>query len=247
MIDPLPRLEAVKEDIQNALALVKSVLCFVDTNQASPEIRVAILNNLIVSLVSIIEEGVRSLFVEYLAIIEENVGNYHMIRKNTTDSNIKCAAELLAQSVKPQKKIDGLFIAKELIKCLENASGFKLFKNEITHNRNNMRTEQVGNIAKSVGLEKFWESVRSRQEARDFFPDKNDVQVEQSMLQKWNELFDERDIIVHQISQANGWGQTKISPYISFLDTMATCITYCLADDAKAFLEKKPIQPAVVP
>lgn len=232
MTTALSRLQAVESDVHDALARTQAILDFVRDNPPVAEIRVAILNNVIVSVVSIAEEGLRSLFREYISIVEEAANDYQTLRKELSDSNIRCAAELLHKSIDAKHNIDPIAVTRELLKCLNSEAGFRLFKDGITYNKSNMRSREITDVAKRIGIRKLWENLCARPVVRDLAPDALDDQMEQVILERWNALFDERDTVVHRISQATGWGETIISPYISFVRSIISGIVLCLADDA---------------
>jgi hypothetical protein len=248
MTEFLPRLQAVEAEIAEALMRSRRIIDFVNGQKPEPEVRVAIFNNVIVSIVSVVEEGIRSLLSEYLSILEEGVGSYQRLRKDLLSANLKGAAELLVQSLDEAKSIDAAIVARDLLKCLNDESGFKLFKAQITYNRYNLRSGEITQVGKRAGVRKIWEGIRSNPAMQVLHPDLDETQVEQAMLERWNALFDERDTIVHRISQAAGWGDTIILPYIIFVQAVMGCFVTLLAADVGELLlpmapKGKPLLP----
>lgn len=246
MTDFLPRLRAVEAEIVEALSRSRRIIDFVNGQQPEPEVRVAIFNNVIVSVVSVVEEGIRSLLSEYLSILEEGIGSYRNLRKDLLTANLKGAAELLVQSLDETRSVDAASVARDLLKCLNDEAGFKLFKPQITYNRYNLRSGEIAQVSKRAGVKKVWESVRADPAMKALYPDLDEAQVEQAMLERWNALFDERDTIVHRISQAAGWGDTIIVPYIAFVQAVLGCfVTLLAADAAEILLPPVPQNQAV--
>jgi hypothetical protein len=55
--------------------------------------------------------------------------------------------------------------------------------------------------------------------------------LESLIIKKWNELFDERDNVVHRVSQANGWSADVIIDYIEFLKKVVERIGVIVSED----------------
>ncbi|TIX86421.1 MAG: hypothetical protein E5V21_00730 [Mesorhizobium sp.] len=231
MRDALARLQLVEKEIGDALKLADNLVAFVDGARAPADLRVLVCNNMVVSLASIVEEGIRALATEYLAIVQEYADGYSKLRPALAEANLTGAIELLRKSQK-DTKLDTTAIVAQLSKCLSNGAGFELFSDEITYNRANMRSKQVSEITEKLGMREFWKAVQAQPSATALYPDLEPEQRVQGIVAKWNGLFDERDLVVHRFSQASGWGPSLISDYVSFLTTIISCMTRCLHGDA---------------
>jgi hypothetical protein len=233
---PLARLQAVEADVREALNRTQAILGFLTEKQAAPDIRVAISNSLVVAMVSIVEEGIRSLFIEYIRILEDEVGTYRKFRPELAAANIEGVSRQLMKSLEPRSPVDALSAVRSLLKCLNDEAGFKLTAEEITHNKNNLRSAEVTNLAKKLGIKEIWVSVCRQPAVKEIFPTHDEGQIQFAAIQKWNELFEERNTIVHRISQAAGWGDTIIAPYVEFLAALIAGFALCLADDAQVVI-----------
>jgi len=54
---------------------------------------------------------------------------------------------------------------------------------------------------------------------------------------KWNEVFDERDTIIHRVSQASGWADERIRQAIELFLLVIRRVSECLIVDADSFAE----------
>jgi hypothetical protein len=95
MSDLAERFKVVEDDYNDALATLEGVLKHVDETKPAASLRVVILNNVIVALISSLEETLRDMFQEYLTILEESFKNHQWLRSDLQKANLDCAIQLL--------------------------------------------------------------------------------------------------------------------------------------------------------
>lgn len=233
------RILAVDAEIATAMDRTMETIKFVSKHSTTSSMKVALLNSIVVTIVSIVEEGIRSIFVEYLSICEENVNPYSKLRTDLCRSNLESASFLLKRAGDKGSNTDPLVIANALLGCLKDDSSYKLFKEELVYNKGNMRTAEITGIAKRIGIRNLWALLSARQEILNAYPDFTDQQIQTKIIEQWNSIFDERDIIVHRISQASGWGDTTIIQHIDFLKLSIRNLSECIIDDLSDYFTQR--------
>ena len=99
------RLEVIQADGKKALADLKHVLSFIDDNQPDAGLRVLMVNSVIVGTVSVVEEILRQLFIEYLTIVEKSIDSHKKLRGTLRDINTQKYVENLRKLVKEKNEI----------------------------------------------------------------------------------------------------------------------------------------------
>lgn len=106
-----------------------------------------------------------------------------------------------------------------------------MHKENITYNQSNFRSQQLTESAKAIGVEKIWNKICQSQSIEEHLDVPSFEQRMNAVVTKWNEIFDERDVIVHRVSQASGWAPEKISQAIALSNIVVSSVAKCLADD----------------
>lgn len=237
-MDPQRRLQPVIDDFETACDRLEDILQHIsDHGPADVRLRVTMLNNMVVALTATIEETARSIFSEYLLILQEEIRDHRNLRKPLQNANLD-ACVLALKNLKAVDEIElRSEIALNLEKCLKGRSDYFLMRDEITYNQGNFKTEQVTAIAKRSGLAEILRAVCDCTEVEEWTGRDNlDARVTYLSL-KWNEIFAERDLVVHRISSANGWGPDRIQQAIALARLMLRRIMTCLHVDAVNLLE----------
>lgn len=225
------RFKAIEDDWKEALATLDAVLTHVaDSNPAAP-LRIVILNNVIVALVSTTEEALRELFQEYLKIIEKRFENHQCLRLDIQKANLECGIQQLREYKTEADLAKAAGIVRELSKCLNGEAGYMLFKEELTYNKSNFRSSQLTETAKNMGIHKMWSSISDCSDVEAYTGESVLETRVNKLIAAWNAVFDERDLVVHNISKASGWGAVKIREAMTlFLLIMARISAYLVAD-----------------
>lgn len=235
MPDTTPRFAAILSDFNAALDVLKSVLSHINKTKPAPELRVVMLNSSIVALTSTIEETIRNLFSEYLSIAEEFILDHRNLRVGLQKANLECAIREL-QTLKNEKNfLAASNVALNLSKCLGGLPGYHLLKKQLTYNFGNFRSKQVIDTSKNVGITEIWNLICDSTEVETYTGDTLIETRVNSLIIKWNSIFDERDLVVHQVSQATGWGEDLIGQVIELAKLVVARLGKCLADDANTF------------
>src|SRR6266446_4418511 len=95
MSDLAELFKVVEDDYNDALATLEGVLKHVTDTKPAASLRVVILNNVIVALISSLEETLRDTFQVYLRILEQNFENHQWLRVDLQKTNLDCAIQLL--------------------------------------------------------------------------------------------------------------------------------------------------------
>jgi hypothetical protein len=233
---PKERLAAVQDDINKALADSRIAVEFVEQNCRIPKVKVLLNNYLVVSIVSIVEEGFRSIVREYISCLEDEIEEYQKLHKELIETNVRSAAALLIKTISSSKGIDASQITRLIYQCYSGEPGFKLFKDEIAHNQSNLKSTEITRISKAIGVRSLWLNISGNASIKEYFSGHRPEQLEFALVEKWNGLFDERDTIVHRFSQASGWGDTIILDYIDMCARVMNSISECLALDAESLI-----------
>ncbi len=243
MTDPAPRLQSVVDDFEIACGRLEAILRHIESNgPADRLLRVTMLNNMIVALSATVEETIRSIFSEYLLTLEEEIRDHRNLRKALQNANFDAAVAAL-KKLKADGEIDRRAqIALNLEKCIKGRESYFLLRDEITYNEANFRTEQVTAIAKRSGLTEILKEVCDCDELEDWTGKENlDTRVT-VLVGQWNEIFDERDLVVHKISSANGWGPDRIRQALSLVRLIIGRINICLLNDARTLLRNEALR-----
>ncbi|MHB8714075.1 MAG: HEPN domain-containing protein [Trichloromonadaceae bacterium] len=226
-----PRFAPITGDFEAAIYTLTSVLQFIEETRPDASLRVVILNNLIVSLTATIEETLRSLFMEYLSVLENEYVDYRALRDDLKISNLDCAI----QELKSYKSCGVIQLTANVVsnleKCLNGQPGYRLLKDKLVYNQGNFKSQQVTEISKNVGLSGLWRNVCDCTEIEDFTGEINVDRRVTRLVAKWNEVFAERDLVVHRISQANGWGSEIIQQSLDLGKIVVKRIAFCLSND----------------
>lgn len=227
-----PRFIPIFSDFETAVGTLTEILQYIERMKPEANLRIVILNNSIVALTATIEEALRGLFQEYLLILEESFEDHRTLREELQQTNLECAI----QDLKSYKKNGGLNTAANIVsnleKCLKGQQGYQLLKEQLVYNKGNFRSAQVTDISKNVGLSSLWHRVCNSQEIEDYTGETFvDVRLTR-LTDKWNQIFDERDLVVHRISQANGWASDRIQQSIDLSKMVVKRIAICLSNDA---------------
>lgn len=237
------RLDAVRKVIFEDIRTLIAVLDHIDSTMPPPELRVVITNSTLVALVSVIEEGLRNLFSEYLAILQETIPNYMRLKPDVRKANVKAAVQALKANVdKPRVARD---IAYDLSECLSGKPGFRLLREQMVRNDGNFRTRQVTSIAQNVGIREFWKLVCECTDLEEHTGETDSARRITIVEQTWNELYDERDIIVHNYSRASGWDRGKIERTIDLCQKVLIRIPVCLDSDLKKLFLRSDLRSEV--
>lgn len=231
------RLKAVEDEFKAALLVLDGALNHIEQHKPEPSLRVMMLNNTIVALVSIIEEALRDLFSEYLRVLEEGFSDYRRLRAQLRSANLECATRLLKEH-RSDPDFDAAAVVRGLSKCLDGACDFLLFKEELTYNQGNFRSRQLTEMAKNMGIGRMWEQICDSAEVEAYT---GATQLETrvtKMTALWNEVFDERDLVVHSISKASGWSAERIRQVAELFSLVMTRVVASLVRDATALIEQ---------
>jgi len=232
MADSAERFDAIVSDFKSALHTLGGVLGYVAATGPAAELRVLILNNNIVALTAMIEEALRGLFREYLSILEESIDDHRELRETLQKANLESAIQKLKKHSREPDFKGAAILVSNLERCLNGRAGYQLLKEEITYNQGNFRSKQVTEMSKSVGITNLWRWVCDCSLVEDTTGESNlDARVTRTTA-TWNEIFDERDLVVHRISQASGWGAERIEQSIYLGAIVVERVAACLAADA---------------
>jgi hypothetical protein len=173
-----------------------------------------------------------------LSILQESFGDHRELRQDLQQANFECAVRHL----KNYKKDGGLQAAASLIsnleKCLNGQPGYQLFKEQLVYNQGGFKSQQVTEIGKNIGFSNLWQRVCACQEIEDYTAETTvDTRVTR-LIALWNAVFEERDLVVHRISQANGWASNRIQQAIDLSKLVVKRIATCLTIDADELIAK---------
>ena len=225
------RLEAIQADGKKALADLKHVLSFIDDNQPDAGLRVLMVNSVIVGTVSVVEEILRQLFIEYLTIVEKSIDSHKKLRGTLRDINTQKYVENLRKLVKEKNEIDAIKLLDELRRCLNGEQNYHLAKEAISYNKGNFRSDQLTEIAKNIGLSEVWMKISDDATVSEYTGITVGKPCVTKLIYEWNLIYDERDLVVHRISQANGWSAQRVMLGIDLFLLVLDRFTYCLTQD----------------
>jgi hypothetical protein len=222
------RLAVVIDEQLGEFEALGSAVAHVAQSSPSSKQRVILCNNLVVGLTARIEEALRETFMEYLRVVEDCDAEFADFKDALKKSSLEFAVVAL-------KKYGSWDEAKrktrDLHDLLSGRSVFKLAAETIVNNQGNMRSAEVTDIAKRLGLNKIWREI-----ARDAWfaaqlGEDHLARLEGMVILKWNSIFDERDNVVHRVSQANGWSASVIIDHIEFSKQVVRSIGYVVTKD----------------
>ena len=231
------RIQIIEDEFKRALAVLDDVLNYIEGHKPQPALRVMMLNNTIVALVSIIEETLRDLFKVYLTILEEGFTDYRWLRPQLRSANLESAVQLLREH-RSESDFDSSAVVKDLARCLDGASDFRLFKEELTYNKGNFRSRQLTDMAKNVGIERLWEQTCDSPEVEAYTGDAALETRVNKITALWNAVFDERDLVVHSISKASGWGAERIRQAAALFSLIIMRVAASLVRDVSALIDQ---------
>jgi hypothetical protein len=239
MTDLPKKFDAIISDYEAALKTLAEVLRHIEQTKPDARLRVVLLNNTIVALTATIEEVLRGLFHEYLSILEDAFEDYRKLRKQLQKTNLECAM----RSLKKLKTDEDLDVAGRMVTslatCMNGHTGYRLLKENIVYNQGNFKSIQVTEISTNIGIPRLWQKVCDSAEIEDYTGVAHlDTRVNK-LLAEWNEVFDERDLVVHRISQATGWAPQRIQGSIDLSRLVLKRISTCLLVDAQELIKSK--------
>lgn len=223
-----------------AVSTLTDVLNYVEVNNPDAKLRIVILNNTIVALCATIEEILRALFTEYLTVLEANFEDFRLLRMDLQRANLNCAVQELKKMNKSEEDLKAAtLVVTGLSICLNGRAGYRLLKESLVSNRGNFRSCQVTEISKNIGLPGLWRRVCDSPAIEDYTGEANLPTREMRLITKWNELFDERDLVVHRVSQASGWATNRIKESITLCSMVLRRVAECLIEDASELVNPK--------
>jgi hypothetical protein len=225
------RLEGIAAEIEEAFAILEKVLDHIDATKPDAAPRVVMTNNVIVALVGTMEEGIRSILGEYLSILQESIPAPTGLREGLRSANLLAGIERLKALADPNDHPAAIGISQEVTLWLNNGPGYKLFRDELTRNRFNFNSKELTEVLGRCGVAKIWHALcgTPRIQART-----RGVTVEarvSELVTEWNEIFKERNLIVHRVSQATGWARNKIDESIGLFRDVLHSLVVCLVAD----------------
>ncbi|MGH7814549.1 MAG: HEPN domain-containing protein [Candidatus Binataceae bacterium] len=232
------RLKPIEDDFNDALATLNSVLDHVSDTKLKPALRVVISNNVIVTLISSIEETLRNLFKAYLTTLEERFAKHQLLNLQLQRANLDCGVQQLKDHTKDSEFKLAAAVVKDLSKCLNGERDYRLFKEQLTYNKGNFRSAQLTETAKNSGMAKLWNKICQCAEIEAYTGESVLDSRVTKLTSVWNAMFDERDLIVHQISRASGWGAGQIKEEMTLSLLVIKRVASCLVADLTTLIEQ---------
>lgn len=240
-----PRFKTIEDEFKAALSVLGGVLSYIEQHKPEPSLRVMMLNNTIVALVSTSEETLRDLFDEYLTILEDGFSDYRWLRAQLRSANLESATQLLREH-RSDPDFDASAVVRDLSKCLDGVRDFRLFKEGLTYNKGNFRSWQLTEIAKNMGIERMWEQICDAPEVEAYTGEVLLQTRVNKMTALWNAVFDERDLVVHSISKASGWGAERIRQAAALFSLIIARVEASLLRDVSGLIEQHDQRLAAV-
>ncbi|WP_354674307.1 HEPN domain-containing protein [Cupriavidus alkaliphilus] len=237
------RLDAVRADGERILDNLQQILAIIEQSTFAPELRVLMVNSVIVASVSAVEETLRQLFVEYLTILEETIVSHDRLRASLRQANLEKSTLELSKLAKDKKETEAVRLLDSLRRCLAAEPGYRLAKSAIANNKGNFKSAQVTEIAKQLGLSSLWQTIAEDQVISEYVGQPVGPRCTEKLIADWNEIYEERDIVVHSLSNASGWGAARVDQAIALLLLVLTRLTACLADDLETILRADQTRP----
>lgn len=238
MIDTEARFSAIRDDFDEAAKVIRSALQHIEETTTDPDIRVLLFNNTIVSVTATVEETIRALLAEYLKILREEYTDYRKLRKVLQKSNIDVSIDALRRLKEPGYELKAAGIAANIEKCLLGHHDYYLHIERLTHNSANFKSEELTNVVKRAGLESPWKTICSDIVFEEWTGVENIDTRTNLVIIEWNGIFEERDIVVHRVSQATGWSAHKIRTGLDLCVLVIHRLCTWLRDDAHSLIEK---------
>jgi hypothetical protein len=239
MFELAARFRAIEDDWKDALAILDAVLTHVADSNPAAALKIVILNNVIVALVSTTEEALRELFQEYLKIIEATFASHQHLRVDIQKANLECGIQQLKEYKAEADLVRAAEVVRDLSKCLNGEPGYRLFKEELTYNRGNFRSSQLTETAKNIGIHKMWAGICNCSEVEAYTGESVLDTRANKLIGAWNAVFEERDLVVHNISKASGWSAEKIREAMTLFLLIIARISACLIADLTALIAQQ--------
>ena len=166
--------------------------------------------------------------MEYLRVVEECEAAFLDFREELQKSSFGSAVVALRKNGSWE---DAKKKTKDLNDLLSGGKVFKLAAVTIVNNQGNMRSAEVTDIAKRFGLKGIWREVVIDEFFAPRLGEDHLARLESLVIQKWNAVFDERDNVVHRVSQASGWGTDVIKENIESSKQVVRSIGVVVAKD----------------
>jgi hypothetical protein len=230
------RLDEVWLEGRRALDNQRSVLKFIDDGKPAAELRVSMVNSVIVSVVSTVEEILRQLFIEYLSEVEKKIDSHKKLRGKLREANAEKTIDELRRALKEKNEAEAVKLLDGLRRCLVGEAGYRLAKESITNNKGNFRSEQLTDISKNIGLVEVWTKISSHETILEFTGAPTAAMCQNDIIARWNSIYDERDTVVHRISQASGWGPSTVNQAIDLFLILVDRFKVCLTEDLISIL-----------
>lgn len=236
----IDRLNAVLDDGNLTLSDLGRVLAFINLSKPDAPLLVLMINNVIVASASAVEETIRQLIIEYLTILEESIDSHTRLPENLCKSNYEKSIHDLKRMLS-HDEMDAVQKLDDLRRCVTGESGYRLAKASLANNQGNFKSAQVTELAKQVGVPSIWTNMLNDQAVADFVGLDVGPRCVDKFISDWNGIFDERDIVVHQLSQASGWGSDRIEKSIAMFTLTLTRLTTCLALNADELIRREAL------
>lgn len=232
------RFTAALNDFRTAVQSLIEALEF-SVKAPIPTVATILLNSGIVTLVSALEESIRNLVVEYLRVIGEISDDFRSLRTDLQKASVLAYVDEIKENRDDYnliaRAIDGLR------KCVVGDADFIFLERRISYNRGNFKSTEVTDVVSRLGIRETWRLVCIDESLEEITGIVNLEARRNEVISKWNELFDERDVIVHRLSQASGWGLERIKASAGLTSAVVTRLARVLADDAISHLPRQHI------
>jgi hypothetical protein len=231
------RFDAVLDDYSAAADNLTNLLAYiVQAGPGEPALRVTLLNNTLVALVATTEEGLRNVFSEYLLIVNEQLPDHRALRKGLQKANINALLSQLKKLNEPSTTAQAASAAQNLTFCLDGNPLYRLQIEDLTYNVGNFRTNEITEVAKKAGVGDIIARVCDDPNVGDWTGREDIAGRVTALSAQWNEIFAERDLIVHKLSSANGWGAEKIERAIRLGKLLLTRVTRVVEADLRSLI-----------
>lgn len=236
MADVQARLQAILDDFNEAVRVLRDGLQLISNGDGSADVKVMLLNSSIVSLSAVVEETIRSLLGEYLTVIRENYPDHRKLRADLQKANIDAAIDEIRGSKIPGGAVTMARIAANIEHCLIGRDDYILHVERLTYNKGNFKSGEVTSVFKRAGLSSTWQIICDHQIIADWTGlDSNDARMTE-IINQWNAIFDERDLVAHRISQASGWSGQRISQSVELCQLVLGRVVALLVADANSLI-----------
>lgn len=234
------RLEAVRSDGSRTLEDLGRILELISAVKPEPELLVLMVNSIIVAAVSAVEEAFRQLFVEYLTLIEEVVDTHTKLRPELQKANAYKTHAALKLMMDNPDKTEAVKLLENLRVCLSGEPGYRLAKMSIANNQGNFKSAQLTDIAKLMGINGIWAKIANDESVANYTGHSIGSRCTERLISEWNDVFEERDTVVHRLSNASGWSAARTEEAIAMFQLVLLRFAACLDADIAALLETAP-------